>query len=91
MSRFAQRTWNVILDEARGDRLAIDAILAVVAGEDLIGSIERLEQLLDDLPETKKKVKANHTWNDLVERSREMVELAIKDLTLLLDRETAPA
>lgn len=82
--------WTYI-DEAQSDRLAIDVIIAAVAGEDLDTAIERLEWAIENAPETKKRIKANALWNDLVERSREMMETAISDLKQLREREAATA
>lgn len=76
------------MDEARGDRLAIDALLATVAGDDLPAAIARLEEVRENVPERKDgRVRETRIWNDLVERCREMLDLAIEDLCQLKEQE----
>ena len=73
-----------LMDEARGDRLAIDVILATVGGDDLPTAIQRVEDTLEAIPERKEgRRRENRIWNDLVVRVREMLELALYDLKKL--------
>lgn len=77
------------MDDAKGDRLAIDALLACAAGDDLPAAIERLEEMLANLPERRDgRQRETRIWNDLVVRSKEMLELAIHDLKALAERES---
>jgi len=83
------RAVRTYLDEAKSDRLAIDLMVAAAAGDDLPTAVKRLEESLANLPPTKKAIKANYVWNDLVERTREMMELCVRDFKLLIKREAA--
>ena len=83
------RMFRLLVEEARGDRLAIDALLAVIAGDDLPAAIERLEEVRENIPPRKEgRKRGNHTWNDLVERITEMLDTALDDLRKLAERET---
>lgn len=84
------RMFRLITEEMRGDRLAIDALVGALAGDSLPQSIERVELVLANFPERKDGRKhKNVIWNDLVVRSREMLELAHYDLEVLAAREVA--
>lgn len=87
--------YRALADDLRGDRLAIDVLLATVGGDSLPEAIARLEMVLEDLPPRKDGRRYEHrVWNDLVTRSKEMLELAIHDLRKLeehLGGETEPA
>jgi len=76
--------FRLLTEEARGDRLAIDALLATVVGDDLPSAIERLKEVRENVPPRKEgRKKADHIWNDLVERVGEMLDTAIDDLVKL--------
>lgn len=82
------RMFRLFTEEMRGDRLAIDALLATVAGDDLPSAIARLEEAQANLPERKDGRKgASRVWNDLVERTGEMLVTALDDLRALEKRE----
>jgi hypothetical protein len=77
-----------MMDDAKGDRLAIDALLATAAGDDLPGAIARLEELQANIPERKDgRVRETRIWNDLVIRTGEILDLAIHDLKQLHEKE----
>lgn len=82
--------FRLLTEEMRGDRLAIDALIGVLAGDSLPQSIERVEMVLANFPERKDGRKhENVIWNDIVVRSREMLELAHYDLEKLAERQLA--
>lgn len=82
------KVFRALADDLRGDRLAIDMLLAVIAGDELPEAIERLKEVREDLPDKRDGRKsADRIWNDLALRSREILDLAISDLEQLLRRE----
>lgn len=83
--------FQAMMDDAKGDRLAIDALLAAAAGDDLPGAITRLEELQANIPPRKDgRVRETRIWNDLVARVGEMLDLAIHDLKQLQEHEQSP-
>lgn len=84
------RMFRLITEEMRGDRLAIDALVGVLAGNTLPQAIERVELVLANFPQRKDGRKhENMIWNDIVVRSREMLELTHYDLEKLAERQAA--
>lgn len=87
ISSSAVHVFRFLMEEGRRDRLAIDALLAVVAGDDLPGAVERLKEVRGVVLERKDgRHGRNRTWNDLVERIPEMLDTAIEDLEALAAR-----
>lgn len=82
------KLYRALGEDIKGDRLAIDMLLAVVAGDELPEALERLKETREKLPGRRDGRKnADRIFNEIGARGREMLDQAIHDLEQLLEHE----
>lgn len=75
-----------LMKGAKRDRLAMDAVLGVVAGDSLDEAIERLEKVQESIPPRRDgRQGRNRLFNSLVADSKEIVEQTVHDLRRVRD------